>query len=58
VQGDYDGDGKIDVAIRRAEQRMSGRKGHAVIIANIGGRAALFKSLSNTVKAQSFLRHR
>jgi hypothetical protein len=51
VQGDYDGDGKIDVAIRRAEQRMSGRKGHAVIIANIGGRAALFKSLSNTVKA-------
>jgi hypothetical protein len=32
-----------DGELAQVEQRMRGRKGHAVITANVGGQAALFK---------------
>jgi hypothetical protein len=40
-----------DGELAQVEQRMRGREGHAVITANVGGQAALFKKPSNTVKA-------
>ncbi len=40
-----------DGELAQVEQRRRGRKGHAVVTANVGGRPRSLKSLSNTVKA-------
>ena len=42
-----------DRQLAQVEQSMRGSERHAVIAADVGGQAALFKKRSNTVKAKS-----